>query len=116
MSIEIRKPELERRLREGVKSGRFHDMDDLLTKALEEGWDTLENGALLRSAEEAGFEVLLTTDNHFAYQQNLRDRKIAILVLSRNRWRSVQRVIRKIVAAVNESEPGDYTVIDVPIR
>ena len=26
------------------------------------GWDTLSNGALLNAAEEAGFELLLTTD------------------------------------------------------
>jgi hypothetical protein len=31
--------------------------------ALEEGWDILVNGELLRVAEEAGFGVLLTADN-----------------------------------------------------
>jgi uncharacterized protein (DUF433 family) len=35
MSIEIQKPELERRVREGIQSGRFHDVDELLTKALD---------------------------------------------------------------------------------
>jgi uncharacterized protein (DUF433 family) len=35
MSIEIHKPELERRLREGIQSGQFRDMDELLTKALD---------------------------------------------------------------------------------
>jgi hypothetical protein len=35
MSIEIHKPDLERRLREGIASGKFHDLDDLLTKALD---------------------------------------------------------------------------------
>jgi uncharacterized protein (DUF433 family) len=35
MSIEIQKPELERRVREGVQSGRFHDVDEILTKALD---------------------------------------------------------------------------------
>lgn len=60
----------------------------------------LSNGDLLRVAEEAGFDVLLTTDNNIAYQQNLKTRKIAIVVLSRNRWRIVQRRISKIVAAV----------------
>lgn len=35
MSIEIQKPELERRVREGIQSGRFQDVDDLLTKALD---------------------------------------------------------------------------------
>ena len=35
MSLEIQKPELERRVREGIESGRFQDVDDLLTKALD---------------------------------------------------------------------------------
>ncbi len=35
MSIEIQKPELERRVREGIESGRFRDVDDLLGKALD---------------------------------------------------------------------------------
>ena len=35
MNIEIRKPELERRVREGIQSGRFQDVDELLTKALD---------------------------------------------------------------------------------
>jgi len=35
MSIEIQKPELERRLREGIRSGGFQDVDELLTKALD---------------------------------------------------------------------------------
>jgi hypothetical protein len=84
--------------------------------ALQEGWDRLDNGDLLRVAEDAGFDVLLSTDNSIAYQQNLKDRKIAIVVINRNRWRLVQRIIRKIVAAVNTAEPGSYTVIEVPGR
>jgi Arc/MetJ-type ribon-helix-helix transcriptional regulator len=35
MTIEIHQPELERRVREGIQSGRFHDVDELLTKALD---------------------------------------------------------------------------------
>jgi hypothetical protein len=83
---------------------------------LQEGWDTLANGELLRVDEAARFDVLLTTDNDLAYQQNLEGRKIAIVVISRNRWRLVQRMIRKIVAAVNAAEPGSYTLIEVPIK
>ena len=33
------------------------------------------------------------------------------MVLSGNRWRLVQRVIRKIVTAINKAEPGSYAVI-----
>jgi hypothetical protein len=84
--------------------------------ALEEGWDTLANGDLLRVAEEAGFNLLLTADNNLAYQQDLRGRKIAIVVLSGNRWRLVQRMIRRIVAAINDAAPGSYTVFEIPTR
>jgi len=82
----------------------------------QEGWETLANGDLLRAAEDAGFEVLLSTDNGLGYQQNLKGRKIALVVLSRNRWRMVQRMIRKIVAAVDRAEPGSYVVVEIPIR
>lgn len=39
--------------------------------AQSKGWDTLSNGALLNAAEEAGFELLLTTDRRIRDQQNL---------------------------------------------
>lgn len=82
----------------------------------QQGWETLSNGDLLQAAEDAGFDVLLTTDNNLAYQQNLKARKIAIVVLTRNRWRAVQRTIRKITAAVNRATPGSYTLIEIATR
>jgi hypothetical protein len=50
-------------------------------RAAELDWSELKNGDLLRAAEEAGFEVLVTADRNLAYQQNLKDRKLAIVVL-----------------------------------
>jgi hypothetical protein len=41
---------------------------------------------------------------------------LTIVVISRNCWRLVQRIIRKIVAVVNAAEPGSYTLIEVPIK
>jgi hypothetical protein len=48
--------------------------------AREAGWSTLANGDLLRAAEEAGFDVLLTTDKNMRYQQNFAGRRIAVVV------------------------------------
>ena len=62
------------------------------------------------------FDLLVTADNSIAHQQNLKSRRIALVVLSRNRWRSVQRVVKKIVAAVDAAEPGSYTLIEVPTK
>jgi hypothetical protein len=74
------------------------------------------NGQLLKAAEEAGFEVLLTTDKNMASQQNLKTRTIALVVLGNSQWRIVQRYVRKIAAAVNACEPGSYVEIDIPFR
>ena len=46
--------------------------------AVSKGWDMLKNGELLKVAEESAFDLLLTTDQGIQYQQNLKDRKIAI--------------------------------------
>lgn len=78
------------------------------------GWATLTNGELLRVAEEAGFQVLLTTDQNLPYQQNLKIRKIAIVVLGRNRWSLVKTVLPKVVEAVNGATPGSYVTVEVP--
>jgi len=82
--------------------------------ARQQGWDTLANGELLRMAEVAEFDVLLTTDKNLIYQQNLKSRKIAIVVLGRNRWSIVKLVVPQIVAAVNASAPGSYVIVNVP--
>jgi hypothetical protein len=54
--------------------------------AVEVGWDQLANGDLLRAAEDAGFEMLLTTDKRIQYQQNLAGRRIALVVLGNQQW------------------------------
>jgi hypothetical protein len=82
--------------------------------AREQGWSTLLNGELLRVAEEAGFEVLLTTDKNLVYQQNLRNRKIAIVVLEKSRWSLIQPMLDRISDAVSNAKPGSYTVIEIP--
>jgi hypothetical protein len=83
-------------------------------EARAEGWDRLTNGELLKAAEEAGFDVLLTTDKNLRYQQNLEGRRIAIVVLGKGRWRLIRPVITTIVDAVNAAQPGTYTQVDIP--
>ena len=75
--------------------------------AYEMGWAKLANGALL-SAAESEFEVLITTDQSLRYQQNLVDRKLAILVLPTTSWPRIQANIEQIVAAVDALSPGDF--------
>jgi len=44
------------------------------------GFAGLENGQLLNAAETAKFDVVLTVDRGFEYQQNLEQRKIAVII------------------------------------
>ena len=68
--------------------------------AQSQGWDTLSNGALLDAAEEAGFELLLTTDRRIRYQQNLRGRRIALVVLTGStKWSGVRQHVERIAVA-----------------
>lgn len=53
-----------------------------VSTAHEEGWGELLNGNLIKAAENAGFEVLLTADTHMLSQQNLSQTRLAIVVLS----------------------------------
>lgn len=52
------------------------------------GWGRLGNGELLNHAENAGFEVLVTTDRNLKYQQNLTGRRIGIVVIATSRVES----------------------------
>ena len=87
-----------------------------VTQAIERGWDKISNGELLRLAEEAGFDLLLTTDKRIWYQQNLASRKIAILVLGNSTWRVVRLYLDRVHSAVNAATPGSYAEVDIPFK
>jgi hypothetical protein len=82
--------------------------------AAEQGWSTFLNGQLLHAAERAGFDVLLTTDTNLPFQQNLEGRRLAVVILNRNRWKFIRRVLREIAAAVLAAKPGSWTVVEIP--
>src|ERR1700759_5421204 len=77
----------------------------------ERQWDNLSNGELLEVAENAGFDVLLTTDKNIHYQQNLKGRNLAIVVLGDGLWRQIKPSIPQVIAAVNSATPGSYAEI-----
>ncbi|MBZ5654012.1 MAG: hypothetical protein LAO56_01905 [Acidobacteriia bacterium] len=72
------------------------------------------NGELLREAEDDGFEVLLTTDKNLIHQQNLSNRKIAIVALGNSRWSLIKPALQSICDAVNTSKPASYTLVEIP--
>src|ERR1700679_4273320 len=87
-----------------------------VTFARQIGWHALENGELIQQAEDGGYDVLLSTDKNIQYQQTLTGRKIALVVLGNSQWPVVRLYLERIVAAVNASKPGSYTVVEIPLR
>ena len=79
------------------------------------GWDTLSNGALLNAAEEAKFDVLLTTDRRIRYQQNLQARRIALVVLTGStKWSRVRDHADRIAAAIASATSDSYLEVEIP--
>jgi hypothetical protein len=72
------------------------------------GWSQLSNGDLLAAAETSGFELLITTDQNLRHQQNLRERRIAILVLIPANWPALEPHGQAIAALALTMRPGEY--------
>lgn len=85
-----------------------------VTEARRLSWERISNGELLRLAEGAGFEIIITTDKNVRYQQNLLGRKISIVVLGNSPWWLVREHLDQIVAAVSAATPGSYAEVNIP--
>lgn len=92
---------------------RRHLTGHTVVTAYELGWSDLSNGDLLTIAEEHGYDLLITTDQNVRYQQNLRTRQIAIVVLLSTSWPRIRRHIEQIREVVDSMTNGGY--IEIPI-
>lgn len=74
----------------------------------------LKNGALLRAAESAGFELMITADQEIPYQQNLGHRRIAILILCArtNRLADLKCLVPAAMHALDSITPGQVLRIE----
>jgi hypothetical protein len=92
---------------------RFLTAHDVST-AYEQGWSTVTNGDLIRLAEQQGYELLITTDTNLRYQQNLKTRAIAILVLSTTSWPRIRSAAELVVVEVAGIRAGEYCELRIP--
>ena len=88
----------------------------VVEEAREHGWDALSNGDLLDRAEEADFEVLITTDQGIRYQQNMFARRIAVVILMNTAWPLISRRAETIRNALEGIQPGEVREVPIPIR
>jgi hypothetical protein len=97
-------------------------LDEQLPHSLRDHHDTkpvayagmagLKKGALLTAAEEAGFDVLVTGDKTLHYEQELSDRKIAVVSLSAVEWPVIGPHIAKIIAVIDQAKPSSFLAVD----
>jgi len=77
------------------------------------GWGGLKNGQLLQKAENE-FDLFITSDQNLRYQQNLGERKIAILELSTNKLRRIETAVETVRSAVAQIKPGEFKRLHIP--
>ena len=74
-------------------------------------WAGIKNGQLLLLAEEK-FDVFLTSDKNLRYQQNLAERKIAVIEFPVNSRAAVKLLVPQLIEALNTLRPRSYTQLD----
>ncbi|HTO03509.1 MAG TPA: hypothetical protein VL069_07395 [Opitutus sp.] len=82
--------------------------------AYELSWNALKNGELIVAAENAGYTLLITTDQNLKYQQNLAKRMISIVVLQSTSWPRMQKHVDAISHAVSRATLGSYEEVLIP--
>jgi len=86
-----------------------------VTTCKEKGWDQITNGDLIAQTETL-FDVFVSTDQNLKYQQNLKNRKIAILVLPTTSWRKLEQNAATIKQALDALESGQYLEISFRLK
>ena len=64
-----------------------------------DGWVGTQNGELILRAEMR-FDILILADKNLRYQQNLANRRIALIELPTNRWPLLAQLSDRIAAAI----------------
>jgi predicted nuclease of predicted toxin-antitoxin system len=82
--------------------------------ASEAGFSGKKNGILLRLAEENGYDVLVTVDRGLETQQNLRGRKISVLILKgkSGRLKDLVPLVPDCLQALSNLAPGRVLKIE----
>lgn len=75
-------------------------------------WERLRNGALLNAAEQARFDLVLTCDQNYEFRQNMRGRKLAVVILPTNHWPTLKSSAR-IAKAIDFAQKGSITRVEL---
>lgn len=70
-------------------------------------WKGLKNGRFPERMEQEGFDCLVTCDKNLEWQQPLRSRQVALLVLPVQKLADLLLISEVIVAALSSLGPGE---------
>lgn len=79
----------------------------------EMGWSGKKNGELLKLMLSETFNVFLTVDQNLRYQQNLRNAKVAVVVLvaPRNRHEDLLPLMPSVLKVLGTIQPGELVEV-----
>lgn len=97
--------QLQHRLRKHLDAHDVYTVDYM-------GWAGLKNRELLGAAEADGFEVFLTGGKNLAYQQNIAERRTAIITLSAIDFDILKPNLSLIIAAIDSAGPGSFLTVE----
>lgn len=86
----------------------IHSIDHVVSV----GWQGLKNGQLLAKAEEASYEVFVTADKNLRYQQRMKGRFFAVVVVDvhPNVLTNQLLCMEQIEAVATQLKPGEVYV------
>jgi hypothetical protein len=81
---------------------------------VEMGWSGFRNGTLLRAAVEAQFDVLLSIDRNMAFQQNMANYDIAVVVFDtqRSKVQVLVKFLPEFTAKIGEYSRGQISLLE----
>jgi predicted nuclease of predicted toxin-antitoxin system len=79
------------------------------------GWANVKNGKMLRLAEDAGFDVLVTADKNIYHQQNFAGLRLSTVVIPSNRKRRVQECVPAFLQSLKHAQAGQKIVMEIDV-
>ncbi len=87
-----------------------------MTTVDRQGWKGKRNGELLEQAAET-FDVLVTMDKGFEYQQNISEYAIGVIIISArsNKLQDVQPIMLEVNQVIRDVQPGKVIHVKVKV-
>jgi hypothetical protein len=83
------------------------------------GWSGIKNGDLIKRVNDGAFDVIITNDQQWPYQQQSDGWEFGVIILSTNSWLVIRSAIltgdfsMRLSAAVKQIQAGEVIHFDV---